>query len=121
MPISKLGELIEKANRICSDILLNSQAYIFGHIGDGNLHYYLFNSPEVSVDEFLNLKDKIKVSIYNLTMQLDGSFSAEHGIGLAKKEELKNYISISELELMKLIKKSLDPKNIMNPGKVIGN
>jgi len=121
VPISKLGELIEKANRICSDILLNSQAYIFGHIGDGNLHYYLFNSPEVSVDEFLNLKDKIKVSIYNLTMQLDGSFSAEHGIGLAKKEELKNYISISELELMKLIKKSLDPKNIMNPGKVIGN
>jgi len=119
VPISKLTEFIEKGDKICSNILLNSKAYIFGHIGDGNLHYYLFNSPEVSANEFLILRDKIKVSIYDLTMQLDGSFSAEHGIGIAKKAELNSYISISEVELMKLIKKTLDPKNIMNPGKVI--
>ena len=52
-------------------------------------------------------------------MQLDGSYSAEHGIGQAKKSELKKYCSQSEIELMQLIKKTLDPKNIMNPGKVL--
>ena len=118
VPISKLNELIEKADKICSKILPNSKAYIFGHIGDGNLHYYLFNSPKAPVNEFLVLRDQIKESIYDLTMQLDGSFSAEHGIGLAKKEELKVYSSNAEIDLMKLIKRNLDPKNIMNPRKV---
>ena len=118
VPISKLNELIEKADKICNKILPNSKAYIFGHIGDGNLHYYLFNSPKVPMHEFLGLRDQIKESIYDLTMQLDGSFSAEHGIGLAKKEELKVYSSNSEIDLMKLIKRNLDPKNIMNPRKV---
>ena len=51
-------------------------------------------------------------------MQLDGSFSAEHGIGLAKKNELMKYSSQSDIEIMKLIKQTLDPKNIMNPGKL---
>jgi FAD/FMN-containing dehydrogenase len=119
LPISQLNDFIEKAESICSDILPNSKAFIFGHIGDGNLHYYLFNSPELSSNEFYALRDKIKTSVYDLTLQMDGSFSAEHGIGLAKKSELIKYSPQSELKLMKLIKKSLDPKNIMNPGKVL--
>ena len=119
VPISKLKELIEKAEQICSHFPLNLKPYIFGHIGDGNLHYYLFNSKEESSNEFIKIKDKIKSLIYDLTMQLDGSYSAEHGIGQAKKSELKKYCSQTEIELMQLIKKSLDPKNIMNPGKVL--
>jgi FAD/FMN-containing dehydrogenase len=86
VPISQLNDLIEKAESICSEILINSKAFIFGHIGDGNLHYYLFNSQELSSNEFFDLREKIKSSVYDLTMQLDGSFSAEHGIGLAKKK-----------------------------------
>ena len=70
-------------------------------------------------NEFRGLKEQIKTSIYDITMELNGSYSAEHGIGLAKKEELKKYSSQSEIDLMKLIKKSLDPNNIMNPGKVL--
>ena len=119
VPISQLNDFIEKAEIICSDLLLNSKAFIFGHIGDGNLHYYLFNSPELPSNELYGLRDKIKTSVYDLTMQLDGSFSAEHGIGIVKKEELRSYNSRAEFELMKLIKKSLDPKNILNPGKVL--
>ena len=119
LPISQLNVFIEKAESICSELLMNSKAFIFGHIGDGNLHYYLFNSPELPSNEFYDLRDKIKISVYDLTMQMDGSFSAEHGIGLAKKSELIKYSSQSEVELMKLIKKSLDPKNIMNPRKVL--
>ena len=70
-------------------------------------------------NEFRGLKEQIKTSIYDITTELNGSYSAEHGIGLAKKEELKKYSSQSEIDLMKLIKKSLDPNNIMNPGKVL--
>ncbi len=120
LPISQLNDFIEKAESICSDLLLNSKAFIFGHIGDGNLHYYLFNSPELHSNEFYGLRDVIKTSVYDITMQMDGSFSAEHGIGLAKKSELIKYSPQSEVDLMKLIKKSLDPKNIMNPSKVLG-
>lgn len=118
VPISQMNEFIVKAESICSDVLIDSKAFIFGHIGDGNLHYYLFNSPERAPDEFFDLREKIKSLIYDLTMQLDGSFSAEHGIGLAKKNELMKYSSQSEIEIMKLIKQTLDPKNIMNPGKL---
>jgi FAD/FMN-containing dehydrogenase len=57
--------------------------------------------------------------ISDITSKLDGSFSAEHGIGKAKKQELKNYSSEAEIEIMKVIKKSLDPNNIMNPEKVL--
>jgi FAD/FMN-containing dehydrogenase len=88
-------------------------------VGDGNIHYYFFKSTKTSKDEFLAIKNKIKSSIYQITSELDGSFSAEHGIGLAKKQELKDFSSEAEIELMKIIKKSLDPNKIMNPGKVL--
>ena len=117
--ISLLPELIEKAEKICNHVCKNSKAYIFGHIGDGNIHYYLFKPTKMTNNEFQILKDQIKASIYDITMELEGSYSAEHGIGLTKKEELKKYSSQSEIDLMKLIKKSLDPNNIMNPGKVL--
>ena len=117
--ISMLPVLIKKTTKACNDLCKNSKAYIFGHVGDGNIHYYLFKPEELSINEFLNLKDEIKTSLYDITNELDGSHSAEHGIGLAKKEELKKYSSKSEFELMNLIKKSIDPNNILNPGKVL--
>ena len=119
VPISLLPKLIEKAKKACNMICEGSRVFIFGHVGDGNIHYYLFKSPEVSKDKFLAMKNEIKSSIYQITSELDGSFSAEHGIGLAKKQELKDFSSEAEIELMKVIKKSLDPNNIMNPGKVL--
>jgi FAD/FMN-containing dehydrogenase len=75
----------------------------------------------IFITTYLNLLkiQEIKSSIYQITSELDGSFSAEHGIGLAKKQELKDFSSEAEIELMKVIKKSLDPNNIMNPGKVL--
>ena len=117
--ISLLPALIEKTAKACNDLCKNSRAYIFGHVGDGNIHYYLFKPEELALNDFLSLKDEIKKSLYDITNELDGSHSAEHGIGLAKKEELKKYSSKSEFELMRLIKKAIDPNNILNPGKVL--
>ena len=59
------------------------------------------------------------MNINDITAKLDGSFSAEHGVGLVKKQELRHYKSHGELKLMREIKKTIDPKNIMNPGKVL--
>jgi len=119
VPISMLPKLIKDAKKACNKICKGSRVFIFGHVGDGNIHYYFFKSIEVSKDEFQAMKNEIKSSIYQITSELDGSFSAEHGIGLAKKQELKDFSSEAEIELMKIIKKSLDPNNIMNPGKVL--
>ena len=118
VPISLLPELIEEAKKSCKEICEDSKVFIFGHVGDGNIHYYFFKSHGISNAEFLIMESEIKTSIYKITAQLDGSFSAEHGIGIAKKQELKDFSSEAEIELMKIIKKSLDPNNIMNPGKI---
>jgi len=119
VPISSLPKLIDKAKKACSIMCEDSRIFIFGHVGDGNIHYYLFKSSEASKEEFKAMKNEIKSAIYQITAELDGSFSAEHGIGLAKKQELKDFSSEAEIALMKVIKKSLDPNNIMNPNKVI--
>jgi len=118
-PISLLPKLIKDAKKACNRICKGSRVFIFGHVGDGNIHYYFFKSIGVSKDEFQAMKNEIKSSIYQITAELDGSFSAEHGIGLAKKQELKDFSSEAELELMKVIKNSIDPKNILNPGKIL--
>jgi len=119
VPISSLPKLIDEAKKACNIICQDSRVFIFGHVGDGNIHYYFFQTSEVSKEEFQAMKNEIKTSIYQITAELDGSFSAEHGIGLEKKQELKDFSSEAEIELMKIIKKSLDPNNIMNPGKVL--
>lgn len=119
VPISLLPKLISESKKVCNEICKNSSSIIFGHIGDGNIHYYLIKPEDMSEDNFLDMKSKIKKSVYDILEKLEGSFSAEHGIGLAKKQELRDYSSNTEIGLMRVIKKSLDPNNIMNPGKVI--
>jgi FAD/FMN-containing dehydrogenase len=119
VPISSLPSLIKKSTLTCSLICKNAKAFIFGHVGDGNIHYYLFKPLEMNKNEFLNLNDQIKSSVYDITHELKGSYSAEHGIGITKKEELKFYSSKSEIKIMNLLKKTFDPNYIMNPGKVL--
>jgi FAD/FMN-containing dehydrogenase len=118
VPISLLPKLIKDAKKACNKISKGSRVFIFGHVGDGNIHYYFFKSTKTSKDEFLAMKNEIKSLVYKITAELDGSFSAEHGIGLAKKQELQDFSSEAEIDLMKVIKKSFDPNNIMNPGKI---
>jgi FAD/FMN-containing dehydrogenase len=114
-----LPKLIKDTKKACNKISKGSRVFIFGHVGDGNIHYYFFKSTKTSKDEFLAMKNEIKSVVYKITAELDGSFSAEHGIGLAKKQELKDFSSEAEIDLMKVIKKSFDPNNIMNPGKIL--
>ena len=119
IPVSLVPEFISKATRFCNEVCELGRVYAFGHIGDGNIHYYLFEPKDGNTDNFLAKKSEIKTNINDITAKLHGSFSAEHGVGLAKKQELKKYKSGVEIKLMREIKKTIDPNNIMNPGKVL--
>jgi len=119
IPVSLVPEFISKATRFCNEACELGRVFAFGHIGDGNIHYYLFEPKDGDTDNFLAKKSEITTNINDITAKLDGSFSAEHGVGLAKKQELKKYKSHVELKLMREIKKTIDPNNIMNPGKML--
>ena len=114
VPRSKLPELIKGINEICSKY--NLETCVVGHVGDGNVH------PQIA----LNLENKeehknyinAKKEIYNLTISLGGTLSAEHGIGAEKKQYLPMAIDNTALEYMKKIKYIFDPKNILNPNKI---
>jgi FAD/FMN-containing dehydrogenase len=85
----------------------------FGHMGDGNLHYAAYGDR---VREIKSLLDK---TLYDLVADFEGSFSAEHGIGQKRTEELERYKSPVEYKLMQTLKNALDPDGRMNPGKVL--
>ncbi len=93
---------------------------MFGHIGDGNLHYNVLPPKESDVQAFADGPAReLTAAIYDLVSRLNGSFSAEHGIGILKRDELERFTPKVALDLMLLLKNTLDPKGIMNPGKVV--
>ena len=118
IPIKDISKFINYAEKISKKVIPGSRCVIFGHIGDGNIHFNISQPVKSDKDKFLKKDKKLRKKINDLTIELNGSISAEHGIGLTKKADLKKYMK-KDVELFKLIKKSLDPKNIMNPGKII--
>lgn len=91
-----------------------SRCYVLGHIGDGNLH--LFITPSAAADD---LHSQVDQAVYEPLSAYQGSVSAEHGIGLEKKHWLNACRTETELALMRQLKRSLDPGNLLNPGKVL--
>ena len=91
----------------------------FGHLGDGNLHYNVFPQKGHSRADHDNVKGAVKRAVHDLVDELEGSISAEHGIGRAKLAELERYGDPAKLAAMRALKAALDPNGIMNPGAVI--
>jgi D-lactate dehydrogenase (cytochrome) len=119
VPISSIAEFIGKTDALLQDAFPGCRVVTFGHLGDGNLHYNV-SAPEGVADEaFIRHQDAINRIVHDSTVQFGGSISAEHGLGMLKREEIKRYKSGVELQLMSAIKNALDPLNIMNPGKVL--
>ena len=88
-------------------------------VGDGNLHYDVLQPPGVDGASFLRDGVELTTALYDQAVALGGSFSAEHGVGLFKKSHLERYRGGVEIELMRSLKSTLDPRNTLNPGKVI--
>ena len=119
VPVSRVPEFILRATNYCQDTIEGARVVCFGHTGDGNVHFNLMQPEDADVDAFLARGAEITTRVHDIAAELDGSFSAEHGIGVLKKHELERYKSPVELSLMRALKHTLDPHNIMNPGKVV--
>ena len=119
VPISKVPEFIHRANTLLSSNYPGIRPVAFGHIGDGNIHYNLQQPIDTDNEKFLSSWHDITEMVVKIVNDLKGSFSAEHGIGMFKVSELREYKSSVEIELMQNIKKSFDPIGIMNPGKIL--
>jgi FAD/FMN-containing dehydrogenase len=91
----------------------------FGHIGDGNLHYNVLLPLDVEYEEYAQKTAALNQRIHDLVMQFNGSISAEHGVGTLRRDELRRYKSSVEMDLMIAIKRTLDPNQLMNPGKLL--
>jgi len=118
VPVSKVSEFLKRGDAAAEKIIPGIRPVSFGHVGDGNLHYNLSQPPEMDKQAFLDRWHDITDVLNDIVADLNGSFSAEHGIGQLKRDELARYRPDVEVEMMKMIKQSLDPKNIMNPGKL---
>lgn len=118
VPIARIPEFINRAGQELSQ-LAEFRINCFGHVGDGNLHYNVFPTPGKSRADYEVERPQVKRIVHDLVDALDGSISAEHGIGRLKKDDLKRYGDPAKLAAMRAIKAALDPKGIMNPGAVL--
>jgi len=119
VPVSQMPEFLDEAGPLVEQILPGSRPVPFGHLGDGNLHYNISQPVGMDKQDFLDLWQTFNTAIHGLAIAKGGSFSAEHGIGYLKAAELERLSSPVEIGLMRSIKNALDPKGIMNPGKVL--
>ena len=119
LPVSNIPAFLRAAQDQLDAALPGVHYVVFGHLGDGNLHYNLSASAGASTAAFLDEAPRANRIVYDLVAAHGGSFSAEHGIGALKVDELERYTSPVELSLMRAIKHALDPNNTMNPGKVL--
>jgi len=119
VPVSRIPEFIRRADAALSTWQPGVRIIAFGHIGDGNLHYNLFPPPCVTEAAFIARTGEANRIVYELIAELEGSISAEHGIGQLKREALCRYKDAVELELMRAIRHAVDPRGLMNPGKVL--
>lgn len=118
VPISSIPEFIERATQACENLYPGIQVAPFGHLGDGNIHFNLVQPTNGDGKDFMNKSHELMDAVCAVIYDLEGSFSAEHGIGQLKNYMMPSWRGGAELELMKKIKQSLDPKNILNPGKI---
>jgi len=120
VPVSRVPEFIAQADAALRAAFNGIRIVAFGHIGDGNIHYNAaMPDPKRNAEFIANSEHDVNRIVYGVVARLDGSISAEHGLGQLKREEITHYKSALELELMRNIKRALDPQGLMNPGKVI--
>jgi FAD/FMN-containing dehydrogenase len=119
VPISKMKSFIEEWQMLFAKKFPAWELFIFGHFGDGNLHIHALRPDGMSQKEFLHQNEMVEEDLFKVVGKYQGSISAEHGIGLLKKAHLHLSKSNEELQILRQMKKILDPKGLLNPGKVI--
>jgi FAD/FMN-containing dehydrogenase len=119
LPVSAIPQFMRECEIALGQALPGTRLVVFGHLGDGNLHYNLSGPEAVDPRSFMDNAAQANRIVHDLVAKHGGSFSAEHGVGQLKRDELVRYKSPVELRLMRAVKAALDPLNLMNPGKVL--
>ena len=118
LPVARVAEFMERWRSLVEAQIPEIPAVCFGHVGDGNLHLNLLRPDGLELEPFLQRVHGFDDALYGLVEDFRGSVSAEHGIGLLKRDHLHHTRSQEEIEYFRLIKKAFDPHGILNPGKV---
>ena len=121
VPIRSIPRFIASASDAVEQFIPGIRPVPFGHLGDGNIHFNLSQPLDMDREMFLARWEDVNRIVHKIVVDLEGSISAEHGIGQLKVDELPLYKSSIEINMMHKIKDALDPKNIMNPGKILAN
>jgi len=119
VPIAAAPAFIEEANAAVVKLIPGSRPVPFGHLGDGNIHYNVSQPIGANAADFLARWHEVNAVVFEIVLRMGGSISAEHGIGVLKRDELPEVKDKVAIELMRGIKAAFDPLGIMNPGKVL--
>ena len=119
VPVARIPEFLVAAASVVERLCPGARPVPFGHFGDGNVHYNISQPAGFEKAEFLAKWDEMARAVHDVVVSLGGSISAEHGIGRLKVDELARVKSPVEIEMMRRIKSALDPKGILNPGRVV--
>ena len=117
--MSSIAEFVESTNAALRSRFAWIEPIVFGHLGDGNLHYNMGTPAGTPIEVAFAHEKQINDLVNDAVHARGGSISAEHGLGQLKREAIARYKPPLELELMRRIKRALDPDGLMNPGKVI--
>jgi FAD/FMN-containing dehydrogenase len=120
VPVSRIAEFIARADGALRNAFPGIRIVAFGHMGDGNIHYNVSMPDATQNNTFIAHQEAAANKlVYAVVRELNGSISAEHGLGQLKRDTIRDYKDPLELELMRSIKQALDPNGLMNPGKVL--
>ncbi|MFO1088362.1 MAG: FAD-binding oxidoreductase [Hyphomicrobiales bacterium] len=119
VPVSRTPEFIERANAEVARLVPGIRPVPFGHIGDGNIHFNLTQPVGADKQAYLGRLEEVADAVHAIVLDLGGTISAEHGIGRAKRDYMRQIKDPVELELMARIKGVLDPEGLLNPGKLL--
>jgi FAD/FMN-containing dehydrogenase len=120
VPVSRVAEFMERGAALVRERAPGADLIAFGHVGDGNIHFNVTAPQGVDAESYIEGEGlKVTRAVHDLVSSLNGSISAEHGIGLYKRDELARRKAGVEIEMMRAVKHALDPDNRMNPGRVV--
>jgi FAD/FMN-containing dehydrogenase len=119
VPVAAVPAFIDEANAAVTALIPGARPLPFGHVGDGNIHYNVSQPVGADKAAFLARWDEVNTLVFGIVLKYGGSISAEHGIGVMKRDVLASVKDPVALDFMRTLKRTLDPKGILNPGKVL--
>jgi FAD/FMN-containing dehydrogenase len=119
VPVGAVPDFLSEATAAVTAALPGVRVLAFGHLGDGNIHFNLCQPRDMAAGDFLARTSAFNRLVHDIVARHGGSISAEHGLGQLRREEIRRYKPAVELDLMRRLKAALDPRGLMNPGKLL--